>query len=126
MPLLNDDTISQQQLPQSSYGYSATRIDNLGATEYTLASIVCDVSGSTSPFLGEMEAAIRKIVQACKYSPRADNLMQLYRDAGFTQYVEIGDADPKTFAKLAQFVSKSISAQSQSLGTGGPSQSLVF
>jgi hypothetical protein len=46
--------------------------------------------------------------------------------AGFTQYVEIGKADEKTLAKLAAFVSKSISSQSQALGTGGPSQTLTF
>ena len=49
-----------------------------------------------------------------------------HKAAGFTQYVELGSADEKTLAKLADFVSQSISAQSQSLGTGGPSQSLTF
>lgn len=32
------------------------------------------------------------------------------------------DADAKTLAKLSEFVIKSISAQSQALGTGGPSE----
>lgn len=45
---------------------------------------------------------------------------------GFTQYVPLKDANEKTLAKLAGFVSKSIAAQSQALGTGGPSQSLTF
>lgn len=44
--------------------------------------------------------------------------------AGFTQFVNIGDADEKKLARLADFVSKSISSQSQSLGTGGASQQL--
>ena len=35
-------------------------------------------------------------------------------------------ADAKTLARLAEFVSQSISAQSQALGTGGGSQQLVF
>jgi uncharacterized protein YegL len=47
-------------------------------------------------------------------------------DAGLTQYVDVGDATPAKLAQLAQFVSRSISAQSQSLGTGGASQALVF
>lgn len=47
-------------------------------------------------------------------------------DAGLTQYVDVGDATPEKLAQLAQFVSRSISAQSQSLGTGGASQTLVF
>jgi uncharacterized protein YegL len=247
MPIINDDSLDLRTLPTSHYGYSATRIESLGATEYTLATIVCDVSGSTSPFTSEMEKTIKSIVRACKFSPRADNLlvrlvefddsldelhgfkllenvnesdydrilrgggatalydaaenaisatahygdslvqndfsanaivfvmtdggdnastqskksvktalakavtgeslesivsvligvnvsdshtsqvlMRFYKDAGFTQYVELEDADAKTLARLAEFVSRSISAQSQSLGTGGSSKTLVF
>ncbi len=247
MPVLNDITLDEIDLPNSYYGYSATRVENLGATEYTVATIACDVSGSTSAFTSDMETAITKIVQACKFSPRTDNLLlrfvefddtlheihgfkllenchaadyagalrsggstalfdatenvvsatlnygqqlssndfsanailfvitdgcdnasklpanrvkdalkkavtgealesiisiligvnvqdngvsqhlrQFQKDAGFTQYIELGNADAKTLAKLAQFVSQSISAQSQSLGTGSASQSLVF
>lgn len=247
MPVLNDITLDEVDLPNSNYGYSATRIEDLGATEYTVATIACDVSGSTSGFTMEMEAAITRIVGACKFSPRADNLLlrlvefddsldeihgfkllencnagdyagrlraggstALYdatenavsailsygqqlstndfsanailfvitdgcdnasklpahrvkealkravtsealesvvsiligvnvqdpsvsnqlrafqRDAGFTQYVELDNADANTLARLAHFVSQSILAQSQLLGTGGASQSLVF
>lgn len=46
-------------------------------------------------------------------------------EAGFQQYVGI-TADQKTIAKLAGFISRSISSQSQSIGSGGPSQSLKF
>lgn len=247
MPILNDTQLDQVNLPNSHYGYSATRLEDLGATEYTIATIVADVSGSTSPFIQDMEAAIMRIVQACKLSPRADNLLlrlvsfddalrelhgfkllenchladyggslrpggmtalydatvnavasttnyalklsaadfsanailfvvtdgmdnasrtsakqvkasiggairsealesivsvligvsvqdaevsrylkQFQVDAGFTQYVELEKADSKTLARLAQFVSQSISAQSQALGSGAVSQPLVF
>jgi uncharacterized protein YegL len=247
MPILNDTSLDQITLPNSHYGYSATRLDDLGATEYTVVTIACDVSGSTAAFTFDMESAITKIVQACKFSPRADNLLlrlvafddtlselhgfkllenchladyggilrsggstalydatenavastinygqklsagdfsanailfvitdgmdnaskqsarsvkgaltravtsealeavvsiligvnvqnpevsrylrQFHLDGGFTQYVELNKADAKTLARLAEFVSQSISAQSQALGTGGPSQSLVF
>jgi hypothetical protein len=247
MPLLNDITLDQIDLPNSPYGYSATRIEHLGATEYTIATIVCDVSGSTASFAFDMESAIAKIVEACKFSPRADNLMirlvafddsldeihgfklletcnvadyggilrpggstalfdatenslsatinygqqlsagdfsanailfvitdgmdnaskfsakkvketlaravssealesvisvligvnvadksvsqhlkQFQTEAGITQYVEIDKADAKTLSRLALFVSRSISAQSKALGTGGQSQSLTF
>jgi uncharacterized protein YegL len=247
MPLLNDEKLMQTILPTNHYGYSAMHLDALEATEYTLVSIVCDVSGSVAPFRAELEQTLKAIVQACRLSPRADLLMlrllcfdqtlheqhgfrllercpakdydgilriggstalydatenavsattdyacrlaagdyaanaivfvltdgmdnastltsraakeaferaiteesleslvsvligvnvrdravggylQDFRtDVGFTQYVEIGAADAKTLAKLADFVSRSISAQSQSLGTGGPSQSLTF
>jgi uncharacterized protein YegL len=246
MPII-DSQLDQINLPNSHYGYSATRLEELGATEYTIATIVADVSGSTSPFTFDMEAAITRIVQACKFSPRADNVLlrlvafddslselhgfkllencnladyggalrsggstalydatenaaasttnyahklasgdfsanailfvitdgmdnasrisaarvkeafkeavtsealesivsiligvgvtdpqvgnylrRFQLDAGFTQYVEIDNADAKTLARLAEFVSQSISAQSQALGTGGGSQQLVF
>ena len=247
MPLLNDSGLRQTALTTNSYGYSATGLDDLGASEYTLVTIACDVSGSVSAFRAELEQTLQSIVSACRLSPRADNLLlrlvafdnalhelhgfkllercyqndycgilhiggatALYdaaenavtattdyaarlaagdfaanaivfvltdgmdnassltarlvkealalavvsealesvvsvlvgvnvqdrtaggylqdfkTDVGFTQYVEIGRADSKTLAKLADFVSRSISAQSQSLGTGGPSQSLTF
>ena len=247
MPVLNDTSLEEINLPNSHYGYSATRIEDLGATEYTVVTIVSDVSGSTASFTFDMEAAIARIVQACKYSPRADNLLlrliafdehlnelhgfkllencnladyggvlhpggstalfdaaenavastvnygqklsagdfsanailfvitdgmdnasklpasevkkalnlavtseslesivsiligvnvqnhevsrylkQFQKEAGFTQYIELDQADAETLARLAEFVSQSISAQSQALGTGGSSQTFVF
>lgn len=244
----NDDSMVQGTLPSSHFGFSATRIEDLGATEYTLVSISADKSGSTDPFKGEMEQVVKAIVRACRRSPRADNLMlrltlfddgfeevhgfkplghcnegdydgvmgrdggttALYAstlnvveaqnayaerlvandfsvngivvvitdgldnkgratpkqirealragvqgekmesvvsilvgvnltdrlvtdnlakfkdEAGFSQFVPLEDASEKTLAKLADFVSRSISSQSQSLGSGGPSQTLTF
>ena len=243
MPKLTDDNLVKGKLPTGSYGYSHTSLDELGATEYTLVTIVQDVSGSVSTYKTEMEKAIQEVVQSCVHSPRADNLMlrlvafddklmeihgfkllencnltdydnclaiggstalydasenaimatsayakqlvdsdfdanaivfvitdgednsstmqrkhvkealqkamkeevlesivtvligvgtkdypglsdildEFKNEAGLTQYVEIGNANAKTLAKLAEFVSKSISSQSQSLGTGSPS-----
>ncbi len=247
MPILNDTNMEQRDLPTGHYGYSATRLDDLGATEYTLVTIVNDVSPSVSAFVREMETALREIVKACKHAPRADSLMlrlvtfsrrldeahgfklleqcrlddykkilrigcatALYdaaensisalaaygkrlteanfavngivfvitdgednastlgirhvrealanavkresleslvsiligvnvqdpriggflqdfkNEAGFTQYVEIDRADAKALARLADFVSRNISVQSQALGTGGSSQRLRF
>jgi uncharacterized protein YegL len=60
------------------------------------------------------------------YSGVAQALDDFKNEAGITQYVEIADANSSTLAKLAKFVSQSISAQSQALGTGGPSQALQF
>jgi uncharacterized protein YegL len=243
MPRLNGNDMENKKLPTGSYGYSAVKLDSLGASEYTLATLVVDVSGSVDPFKREIENTIKEVVNACKLSPRADNLMlrvvtfantleevhgyklleqcnlndynkclkvggctalydaaenavdaaanygktllsndfsvngivvvitdgadnqsvvsqdavgksldrvvktecmeslvsilvgvgakqdptlskiltDFHTNAGFTQYVELADANAKTLAKLAAFISKSISAQSQSLGTGGPS-----
>lgn len=56
----------------------------------------------------------------------ARSLNDFKDQAGLTQYVDVGDATPQRLAKLADFVSRSISSQSQALGTGGPSQALTF
>jgi hypothetical protein len=245
--LLDDSTLDQQALAGSHYGYSATRIDDLGASEYTIVTVAVDASPSVQAFRQEMEAALKQIVQACRLSPRADNLMfrltsfsagvtelhgfkllercnmndydgilniqgwtalydaaenavsatadygkrlfdndyaanaivfvitdgqdnkstatpqsvrealskgiraetlesmvsiligvnvndpavardlaDFHKQAGFTQYIELDKADAKTLAKLAAFVAQSISLQSQALGTGGRSRSLIF
>jgi len=233
----------QHSLTHSNFGFSAKNVDELGATEYTLVTIAVDVSGSVACFKGEMEKCLKSIVDACRKSPRADNLMvriltfnnnlrelhgfkllqecnpgdydnclsvggltalcdatvnatealgsygqrlvdgdfdtngilvvitdgfdnnstnttnqareaieainkaesleslvtilvavevndtgvanalqRFEKEVGFMQYVELDNASANTLAKLAKFVSKSISSQSQALGTGGPSQ----
>jgi len=245
MPKLNAaDDLEQFKLP-GAFTFSATKIESLGADEYTLITVAVDDSGSINSFRSDMINCMEEIVKACRYSPRADNLLirvttfssalkefhgfkplmtinagdyanllgdggmtalydacvnaveataaygkslnaqhfsangivivitdgmnnssnygkdrikealvsmmkeeslesivsilvgvnmsdsqvanelrTLQQDAGFTQFVEIKDATKSSIAKLAQFVSKSISAQSQALGTGGPSQSI--
>jgi hypothetical protein len=246
MPHITDG-LQQHTLPTGTYGFSATGLNALGASEYTLVSVVVDVSPSVGPFIGELNRTVKAIIQACKYSPRADNLLvrvtkfsgqmdevhgfklleycnaddydkrlttgsatalydaaengisatgvyagdltrqnfgvngivfvltdgednsstlpmsavkaaiariqkeesleslttvlvgvnvkdpamanylrTFYQQAGFTQYVEIEEADAFTLARLADFVSRSISAQSQALGTGGVAPSLSF
>lgn len=54
------------------------------------------------------------------------DLEAFHTNAGFTQFVPIEKADEKNLARVANFVSQSIQSQSQSLGSGGPSQSLTF
>jgi uncharacterized protein YegL len=75
MPRLNDPNMEENQLPNTSFGYSAVRIDDLEATEYTLVTLVIDTSGSVYHFQKELESCIKEIVNSCKFSPRADNLM---------------------------------------------------
>jgi uncharacterized protein YegL len=229
-----------------SFQFSGVRIQDLGATEYTLVTIATDRSGSVGGFNTQLLEAIKTVVEACKKSPRAENLMlrlltfnqgleevhgfrllstidpadyvepvcngmtalfdatysgigatltyakklidqdfmangivfiitdgednessttpgmiadlvnrskvgedieslitiligvntanngvaasldKFSNDAQLTQYVDVGSITPQKLAKLATFVSKSVSSQSQALGTGGPSQPLVF
>jgi uncharacterized protein YegL len=57
-------------------------------------------------------------------NPKADaeGLRRFNEDGGFTSYQEIDDLTDDNFAKLADWISESISSQSQALGTGGPSK----
>lgn len=68
-------SVNLQQHKVGHFGFSATRIEDLGATEYTLVTVIADRSGSTASFQLEMEACLKEIVAACLKSPRADNLL---------------------------------------------------
>jgi hypothetical protein len=46
-------------------------------------------------------------------------------DAGMTQFIDAGEATKGKLAKLAEFVSQSVSSTSQALGTGGASQNIA-
>ena len=232
-----------------NFQFSGIRPDKLGATEYTLVSVIIDITGSVYKFADELLETLKSIVKACQKSPRAENLLlrvvtfnnvfglveihgfkplheidinldyhqfdpdgltplwdavdtsieatleyakdladqdfdvngavyiitdgqenasksrkpadilnriskvkqdefiesiitvligvtedgdvtryleDFQKEAGLTQYVDVGEATPQKLAKLAAFVSKSISSQSQSLGTGGPSAPINF
>lgn len=232
-------------LDGGAFQFSAVRPEELGAAEYTLVTIVTDVTGSVAGFEQPLRNAVIDAVRACEKSPRADNLLvrfvifnttiqevhgfktlrqinptrdyqpfrcdgstalydatreailatnayarvltendfdvngiifvvtdgmdnqsrskrgdvakaiqkvkqdeylesliviligvnasqcsreldQFHKDAGLSQYVDITAFDASRGAKLAEFISKSTSAQSQSLGTGGPSDILKF
>jgi len=248
--LLDTEEVMQQNGP-GAFQFSGVRIDSLGATEYTLVTIVCDISGSVANFSNQLLDMVKTVVESCKKSPRAENLLirfitfnsdiveihgfrllndidpndydpmncggltalydasydaigatidyssrlvndyefdingivfiatdglnnqgnmtpksiatkinaaiqhedieslitiliqmkdpnsayevevnehlKRFKDeANLDQFVDIGDATVSTLAKLAQFVSKSISSQSQSLENGTPSQTLTF
>lgn len=59
--------------------------------------------------------------------PRISQYLKAFqRDAGFGQYVEAKNASPKTFARVAGFISKSISSVSQAVGSKAPSQPIAF
>jgi len=53
-------------------------------------------------------------------------LLHFKREGNLTQYVDAGDVTPNSLAKLAAFISRSVSTTSQNLGTGAPSQPLSF
>jgi uncharacterized protein YegL len=53
------------------------------------------------------------------------HLLDNFATGAGLQYIDAGDATKGKLAKLAQFVSQSVSSQSQALGTGGPSQNIA-
>ena len=73
--LMNEPGMDEHAIHGSNYGFSAKRIDELGASEYTLCGITADVSGSVHHFRDEIEMCVKEIVGSCRHSPRADNLM---------------------------------------------------
>ena len=100
MPKLGDNMTSHS-IGGSNFQFSATKIEALGASEYTLATVVTDVSGSVSPHYRDIEKVLKEIVKACRRSPRADNLMLrvvLFDDKvqevhGFKPLQDINEAD---------------------------------
>ncbi len=249
MPRLNKSEIEQvtQKIGGSGFTFKGARIEHLGATEYTLVTIAIDETGSVAGFSDELKKMLIMSVEACKKSPRSDNILvrvikfsdrygkgiceihgfkplaeidtasyadikpggntplcdacfsvigamntygeklrdqdfgvnaigfivtdggenasvatmamvkkeaekavtgetlesiitvliginvgnysaalkEFQKEAGLTQYINAGDATPRKLAKLAEFVSQSVSSQSQALGTGGPSQNIA-
>ncbi len=75
--LMSTEEVMQQSGP-GAFQFSGVRVENLGATEYTLVTIVLDISGSVYTFANDLLKMVKTIVEACQKSPRAENLMIRY------------------------------------------------
>jgi uncharacterized protein YegL len=95
--------------------------DNASST--STADIKREIATGVS---GEHLESMRTILVGVNAGEYAAKLQAFQQEVGIDQYVDVSDASSQRLAKLADFVSRSISAQSQSLGTGGPSQALNF
>lgn len=102
MPRLmdQDDDAMQQHKLAGNFTFSGTRLDSLGATEYTLATIAVDETGSTGGFEGALKAMLEAAVHACKKSPRSDNL--LLRVVYFSDKYPNGVKEVHGFKPLAE------------------------
>lgn len=121
---------------ESSRQFGATLVANEFATNAVVFVITdgCNNSGTMTASmvrqaLGNAVASedlesIRSVFIGI--GPDQATLKRVSDDCGFDQYVEVATADPNTLAKLAQFVSQSMTSQSQALGTGGPSKQITF
>jgi hypothetical protein len=70
-----DDPVQQYAVGGSNFNFTATRIGDLGATKYTLATIVVDTTGSTGGFTDQLREMLVTAVKACKKSPLKDFMM---------------------------------------------------
>ena len=59
----------------SNFRFSGVRPEELGATEYTLVTVVVDTSSSVCGFAAKLRAAVKAIVESCRRNPRAENLL---------------------------------------------------
>ncbi|MBL4686385.1 MAG: hypothetical protein JKY37_17455 [Nannocystaceae bacterium] len=83
---MDDTEMDTHAIKGTHYGFSAVRIEDLGATEYTLVAIAADASASVMGFARQIERCIGEVVRSCGSSPRADNL--LVRTTVFDDTVE--------------------------------------
>jgi uncharacterized protein YegL len=96
-----------------AFQFSATRIEHLGATEYTLATLAVDVTGSVEDFAADMTKAVRTVLDSCKKSPRANNLMvrlilfsTSQRPTGINEihgFKPLGEIDPSQYPELIKY-----------------------
>jgi hypothetical protein len=89
----------------------------------TPASVAAEIARGVQNEWLESLSVVLVGVNATRYKRQLEDFTN---KAKLTQYVDVGDATPQRLANLADFVSRSISSQSQALGTGGPSQALTF
>ena len=59
----------------TNFTFQGARLDHLVATEYTLVTIAVDTTGSVLGFEKDLRKALITVVEACKKSPRSDNLL---------------------------------------------------
>lgn len=124
---------------------SASRLyaEKLFDSDYNVNGIVIVVTDGDDNVSKNTANQVKDALELCVNSEKMESLVSIlvgvnldanlqqylddfYQKANFTQYVPIDNADAKSIAKLANFISQSISSQSQAIGSGGPSQSLTF
>ena len=86
---MNDNMTTM--ITQSDFQFSAVDTENLTSSEYTLVTLAVDMSGSVHDYNNELKQCIKTIIETCKKSNRAENLMirltsfnsRIYEEHGF-------------------------------------------
>lgn len=88
-----------------NFGFSGVRPEKLGATEYTLVTLVMDKTSSVNPFSDGLLEVKKAIIAACRKSPRAEYLM--FRSVEFNReveevhgFIELAQIDPRNTSSL--------------------------
>jgi hypothetical protein len=71
----------------NNFSFSGVRLERLQASEYTLASIAVDITGSTAGFSKELNEMLEASILSLKKSPRAANM--LVRVSAFNSMVGV-------------------------------------
>lgn len=112
MPRLDGSAEVETHNIGGNFSFTAARVADLGATEYTLVDIEVDMSGSVQRFLPELIGSVKTAIDACRRSPRSDNL--LVRVAAFTTrydkginevhgYIPLDAIDPAAYDSLQAY-----------------------
>ncbi len=81
MPIFGQESIEMQTqaIAGGAFEFSGARPETLtGASEYTLTTTVCDITGSVQGFEDVLLKAIKDSVSLCKQSGAVDNLLVRY------------------------------------------------
>lgn len=107
MPIYKSEDSESHSIPGSTYQFSAIRPEKLGAAEYTLVTIVIDITGSVYHFSEDLLKMLKAVINACnsKKNPRRENLLirvitfnqQVYELHGFLPCENINVDDYKPF-----------------------------
>ena len=72
---LQTEEVLENMKSASQYQFSGMPTTALGADKYTIATIVCDTSGSVVKFLPELTKTLKTILESCQKSPQSENLL---------------------------------------------------
>jgi len=125
----------------SSLGATLVYGEQLTAQEYTVNGIFFTITDGDNNASVATVKMIKDKIKEAKQAEKLESLVSILiginaaqyknvleafaQDAGLTNYIDAGDATPRNLAKLATFVSTSVSSTAQVAGTGGPSQQIA-
>jgi len=103
MPRLATNADVPVKVPSGGLAFSTVSFDTLKATEYTIVTLVVDVSGSVSPFKDDLEDCLQEVISALRKDARSENLIfrlmlfnsNIIEHHGFVELPTINEGDYK-------------------------------